>query len=286
MERNKNIIKFILELTALIVLLVAMFIFIKSGFRYAIMINSICSCLVGVIIKIMISTIVDLYDSMPWQTYLRAFIRAKEITKKTNIRISYAYLFRIEVDGKYFLIMNSYGIGKMQPPGHTYRISYEEKEYLKDRFQIMGDDKLNAKKIKNDYRFRVKAAHLKKFYKRFCYKIDVEKTENYFDGFKDTLIRSGYLDENIFKEVVIKDIRRDIQRISYSKYFDCYEMIVHDIKEIVLTDIQREYMRSLMSQPSNRYIFATDKYIKSLGVDPEKNDYYSEIADHSLKILP
>lgn len=285
-NRNKNILTLIAESTVVVILLLCMFFAIRFKFEYVAISNAICSCFIGILIKVGISTIIDIYDSMPWQTYLRVLLRTKEISNNTYLRISYAYLFRIEVDGKYLLIKNKNGINKYQPPGHTYHLSLEEKNYLKNKFHILEDDKLTTKKIKNDYRLRVKARYLKGFYNRFLQKIDKEHSENYFQGFKEKLLDSNILNKEIFAEAKFQMVRRDVQRISYSKFFQCYEMVLADIFEVILNENQIEYIRELIKEESNDYIFCTDKYIKALGVDPEKNDFISEIAEHAEKILP
>lgn len=282
---TKKILKLVLEILSIVILLIIMYVLIKIDFKYTAIINSVCSCLVGVIIKMTINTIIDIYDSLPWQTYLRVLLRTKEITNKTYIRISYAYLFRIELDGKYMLIKNKNGLNKMQPPGHTYKLDDNEKRILKHKYNVLEDDKLKTKKIKDDYRLRVPAKHLRAFYKRFCKRVDLMKKENYLSGFKNTLIKSGYLDENVFNDVDLSFIKRDVQKISFSKFFQCYEMILADIIEVNLNDSQKKYLRKLMEEESKDYMFVTDKYINSLGVDPENNDFVAEVAEHSYKIL-
>ena len=45
----------------------------------------------------------DCFDNSTWKETLRLYIRKQLINKEDYIRISFAYLFRINVDGKYML---------------------------------------------------------------------------------------------------------------------------------------------------------------------------------------
>ena len=282
----KNIIKLICECLGVVAILISMVIVFNLNFSYSDIYFSIASCVVGVLANFIITTSVDIYDSLPWQTYLRALIRSHEISNKTHIRISYAYLFRVEIDGEYLLIKNSHGIGKMQPPGHTYKLPYEEKLFLRNKYHVLDDDKVTNRKEKEDYRLRVPAKYLKPFFKRFIHRIDVLKTEDYELGFKETLVNKGILDSDVFNNIAMQYIKRDVSRIEFSHFFQCYEMLVADIIEVVLNEEQRQYLRNMKNSQSEQYIFATDKYIKSCGVDTDKGDFYAEVAEHSHKILP
>ena len=249
---------------------------------------TISSGLIGVLIPYDINFLIDLTDSLPWQTYLRKLVRLNLLKKNDTIRISYAYLFRIEVDGEYLLIKNSHGFNKYQPPGSTYSLSNKEKSFLKEKFLVKDDDRILSKKIKDDYRLFVPIKYMKPFFKRFCYQIDKVKTENYLNGFKHVLVDSNVLNHEIFSNVEFNYIRRDVSKIEYSKHFECYEMLLADIIEVKLNDKQIEEIRMMKNRTSvaEKYEFADEQLIKSCGVNTKVGDLYAEISEHTYKILP
>ena len=284
---KRKLIIFIACLLLTIISLVYLLLAIIIRFDNYDIVLSVTSAIIGITIPYNINHFVDLTDSLPWQTYLRRLYRLKLIKRTDRIRISYAYLFRIEVDGEYLLIKNKHGFNKFQPPGHTYVLSLEEKNYLKANFYVTEDDRIKSKKVKNDYRLFVPAYMMKKFYKRFLHQIDVVKTENYQNGFKATLIDSGVLNPVIFENINLRFVRRHIENIKFTKPFKCYEMLLADVFEVVLTQDQIDSIRKLReNKNSDQYEFANEELIKSLGVDTAVGDMYAEIAEHTYKILP
>ena len=73
--------------------------------------NSIGSTLGGLVagflLPYLLSSIVDLTDNKNWKSTQRKLLRAGLIQKDTIIRISFAYLYRIKIDGRYFLVQNT-----------------------------------------------------------------------------------------------------------------------------------------------------------------------------------
>ncbi len=89
------------------------------------------SLIAGLSIPYLIPGIIDLTDNENWKSSQRKLQRAGILQKDTMIRISFAYLFRIKVDGKYFLVQNT-RTKKYQPAGGAYKFTKEEAEYLRD----------------------------------------------------------------------------------------------------------------------------------------------------------
>jgi hypothetical protein len=72
---------------------------------------------------------IELADNSNWKTSQRKLKRAGVLQDDTLIRISFAYLYRIKVDDRYFLILNNRS-EKYQPVGGAYKFYEEEGEYL------------------------------------------------------------------------------------------------------------------------------------------------------------
>lgn len=129
--------------------------------------SAIASFLLSFPPQIAYRLIQDLADNENWKKTQRKYERGHFINGDIPIRISFAYLFRIKIDGKYFLVKNARKTGQYQPVGGVYKMDDEEYWFLKGKFHIMDDDKINDSKTDNDYRLRVKNKYLRKFVKRF-----------------------------------------------------------------------------------------------------------------------
>ena len=239
----------------------------------------------GILIPYLIPSIIDLTDNKNWKSSQRKLMRAGLLQKDTIIRISFAYLFRIKVDGKYFLVQNT-RTKKYQPVGGAYKLNENERIYLSDNIPFENDDRIEVNKItKLDYRLLIKNKHLRKFVKRFNQTND---RENFFDlsrEFIEEIFSTNILQKNIFRQLSYKYIGRHMTKVEYGNVFNHYELLLADIIEVQLSEQQEELFRELMQMKSNKYIFATANQIKSLGVEYGTDQLKDNIANHTPKIL-
>ena len=231
------------------------------------------SLIAGVSIPYLIPSIIDLTDNENWKSSQRKLKRASILQKDTSIRISFAYLFRIKVDGKYFLVRNN-RTNKYQPVGGTYKFLEEERKYLSNNIPVEDDDKIPVNKItKFDYRLLVKNKDLRKFVKRFNKTPYRENISNLSREFIEEVFSTKILDENIFGELSYKYCGRHMTNVEYSSVFRCYELLLADIVEVQLSQTQEELFRNLMEINCDTYCFVTAKEINSLGVKCEDNKF-------------
>ena len=231
-----------------------------------------------------VTAIKDCADNTVWKEQLQMYMRKQMIKKTDTIRISFAYLFRIKVDDKYLLVLNGRGTGKYQPVGGAYKLYEREKQYLKDEFHVSGDNKMPLDSCsKNDYRMFVPAEKLKAFVKRFCATSDREQIENLSREFREELIKTEILSEN-FGNIKYRYCGRYFTGIEFSRHFQCYELLLADIVEVLLTTEQENKLREMMIM-DERYRFATKYEIEHCGIDENAKKYKEEIADHTFKIL-
>ena len=243
------------------------------------------SLIAGVSIPYLIPSIIDLTDNENWKSSQRKLKRAGILQKDTSIRISFAYLFRIKVDGKYFLVRNN-RTNKYQPVGGTYKFLEEERKYISNNIPVEDDDKIPVNKItKFDYRLLVKNKDLRKFVKRFNKTPYRENISNLSREFIEEVFSTKILDENIFGELSYKYCGRHMTNVEYSSVFRCYELLLADIVEVQLSQTQEELFRNLMEINCDTYCFVTAKEINSLGVKCEDNKFSDDIANHTHKIL-
>lgn len=248
--------------------------------------NILCGIFLGMTSTKLIASLQDILDTTTWKTSQRKLERGGFIKKDTSIRISFAYLFRIMVDGKYFLVKNARGTGKFQPVGGVYKIHDVEAQYLRQRFYAADDNSIPTdRSSKGDYRLRVKNRYLRKFVKRFDKTKNRETIQNLGREFREELICTGILKDSTFDILAYRECGRHFTELQFSKHFQCYELLMADIVELQLTAAQEEKFRELMESSSAEYCFATSDEIESLGVKIGTKDLRETIGDHTKKIL-
>lgn len=243
------------------------------------------SLITGISIPYLIPSIIDLTDNENWKSSQRKLKRAGILQKDTIIRISFAYLFRIKVDGQYFLVQNS-RTKKYQPVGGAYKFKQEEATYLRDNIPVENDDRIPVDRItKLDYRLLVKNEYLRKFVRRFNKTQYRENISNLSREFIEEMFSTGILDKSAFGALSYKYCGRHMTNVEYGSVFNHYELLLADIIEVQLSDTQEQLLRDLMGTDCNKYRFATADDIKSLGVKFRTNDLEDDIANHTPKIL-
>lgn len=243
------------------------------------------SLIAGIVIPYLIPSIVDLTDNENWKSSQRKLKRAGILQKNTAIRISFAYLFRIKVDGKYFLVQNT-RTKKYQPVGGAYKFIQEEADYLRDNIPVENDDRIPVDRItKLDYRLLVKNQYLRKFVRRFNKTQYREQISDLSREFVEEIFSTGILDRSTFGDLSYKYCGRHMTSVEYSNVFNHYELLLADIIEVQLSDRQEQLFRNLMGVACNKYRFATAEEVKALGVAFGTNKLIDDIANHTPKIL-
>lgn len=209
--------------------------------------------------------------------------RGDFIKNDTLVRISFAYLYRIKVGNKYLLVKNERGTEKYQPVGGVYKLAGNEKIELKNRYQVKDDDKISIdESSRDDYRLRIENKYLRKFMKRFDCRANRERIDNLSREFKEELIDKNIVNWN---RISYRYCGRHITELHWGEHFQCYELLLADIIELLPTPEQENDLRNLMGLPSESYRFATAEEIISLGIDTNSGDLRETIADHTTKII-
>ena len=244
---------------------------------------SISGLFLGFAIPNAIHKIQDCTDTSNWNVSLRKLLRGKVISKQSLIRISFAYLYRIQIDGKYLLVKNARGTQKFQPVGGAYKYNETEKDYLSKNFCVVDDNKIPIDKgSKQDYRMYVYTKNLKKFVRRFNKTQNRETIKNLSREFKEEMIKTGIVD---FDHIEYRYCGRHFTDVQYSRFFDCFELLLADIIEFIPNNEQEMKLRELMDADTDKYIFATDMQIKTCGVEENSTNMLEKISDHAIKIL-
>lgn len=245
--------------------------------------SSISGLVLGFSLPSLWKSIQDLTDTTEWKTSQQKLKRGDFIKDDTIIRISFAYLYRIKIGDKYLLVKNERGTGKDQPVGGVYKLFGNEKIELKNRYKVKDDNKISIdESSRNDYRLRIENRYLRKFVKRFDCKADRERIDNLSREFREELIDKNIVNWN---HISYRYCGRHITELHWGKHFQCYELLLADIVELLPTPEQEQDLRNLQNQHSENYRFVTAEEISSLGVNTNSGDLRETIADHSAKIL-
>ena len=203
-----------------------------------------------------------------------------------NIRISFAYLFRIQVDGTYFLVRGNKK-KKFQPVGGVYQRYDGSNAILRDIFQ--EDDEMKTGNEK-DLRGKVKGKDLKKFIQWFESRQDREITCH--REFKEELINSKILVKEKFEELHYSYLGTHKTNIFTSEYYG-KEFLLADIYELELNDEQKKEFLSLKesyekaeNNSNLNYAFVNEDEIRRRHTLKRKmNDFEKDINNHTYKIL-
>lgn len=233
----------------------------------AISIGSTLGCLfVGSLFPYLFPSILDLSDNKNWKSSQRKLKRAGLLQNDTFIRISFAYLFRIKIDGRYFLVQNT-RTKKYQPVGGAYKFYEEEANYLADNITTESDNRIPVNKTtKQDYRLLVKSKDLRRFVRRFDKTFYRENITDLSREFVEELFKTNILDQSTFGDLSYKYCGRHMTNVEYGNVFNHYELLLADIIEVQLTTEQEELFRKLMEKDCSKYRFAKADEIKSYGV--------------------
>lgn len=257
----------------------------QKHFSFAV-INKVLTLFIGAWFPKLIRYSVDLVDNDNWKASQRKLERAGVLKKNTIIRISFSYLFRIKVDGKYFLVPNTRS-HKYQPVGGAYKLCNEEAQYLSSSMSVENDDRVPVNEAtENDYRLLVKNKYLRDFVKRFDITTHRENGSNLSREFEEEIFSTGILTKKIFgSNLSYKYCGRHMTNIQYGSIFKHFELLLADVFEVQLSEKQEELFRTLMKKQSDKYYFATSDEIKSFGVSTGANKFTDNIATHTPKII-
>lgn len=245
--------------------------------------SSLAGIALGFSLPGLVNSIQDLLDTTNWKTSQRKLKRGRFIEDSTIIRISFAYLYRIKIGNKYLLVKNERGTGKYQPVGGVYKLLGNEKLELRNRYQVKDDNKIPLdRSSRDDYRLRLENRYLRKFVKRFDRKAEREQIYNLSREFREELIEKGIIS---WSQITYRFCGRHMTELHFGDHFQCYELLLADVVELVPTPEQEADLERLIKQQSDIYRFATADEITSLGVDTASGDLRENIADHTLKII-
>jgi hypothetical protein len=196
------------------------------------------------------------------------------------VRVSMAYLIRIKINGKYFLIKNHRDQIGYQPVGGVYRYLENENADFFDRIGLIPDHNMRVdKESLNDLRKELRRrSRLFQFLKWFNSKKNRETDP--WREFHEELIVDRLIAKEHFPYIQYTFCKSHITPIKSSVKFPIDEVLYADIYELKWeNEAQQKEFEKLFGIDDERYVFATPQEIAA----GSKNG--KTILPHSKKIL-
>ncbi len=215
---------------------------------------------------------------------IKNFFSNNILNPKKQIRLSYSYIFRIEVNGYYLLVKDEQGRNNYHPVGGVYKY-FPEHIDITDKFEGTYDGIYNdCEDTANDLRIKIRKSKLKDFNKWFFTGNQRENINNLSREFIEELLNRDILPKNRFSTIKYKYLGSYTKK-SYNESIKLDQIRHYDIIDIKLTNSQKECIRKLnQKQPlSEKYLFATINNINSGKIESRGKIYY--IADYTKLIV-
>lgn len=210
------------------------------------------SAIASGVFGLMISSIyefLNMHDQDP-KTWFDTQVRYRN----ENIRLSFSYLFRIEVDGKYLLVRGHRMDNQFQPIGGVYKI-YEEGNSFLNQIRATADTSMGNSDETDDLRLQIKGKDYFKFWDWFESMIDREYDPR--REFEEELIDTGILPAEAFHKLKYRKVWTHNVGVTYSQPLKIHEVIYADIFEVKLTDSQKQIIRDVVEQNTTQICLAT-----------------------------
>ena len=206
-------------------------------------------------------------------------IQCKLFLYNKEVRLSIAYLFRINVDGKYLLVKSRIR-NAFQPVGGAYK-TLPGSEKIFDKLGVRPDRIIETEHgiAKGDLRVYVKGKNVFKFFDWFNSKEDREISP--WREFCEELISSKILHWREFRYINYKFkgiVRSPIINLESGGkgmfLFEIYDLVINDEQKPILQDM-------LKKGDSENYIWVDNYLIQRLGHDERTKKQVHEILPHA-----
>lgn len=226
------------------------------------MLGAIASAIFGTIISMIFESIDTHGQGMKlWMQHIKYW--------KQDIRLSIAYLFRIEIDGKYLLVKGNRLKKQFQPVGGVYKFYAEAKPNL-EKWKYRPDTKMGNVDETDDLRIFIKGRYLLKFMVWF----DSMKDREYdpYREFCEELLETNLLPKEPFSRLKYRKVMVHNKGVLHSKIMRCDELVYADIFELDLSAEQKEIIKAAVARnPDMLCLASAEEMISQCYNGIEKN---------------
>lgn len=174
--------------------------------------------------------------------------------RNASIRLSFSYLFRIEVDGNYLLVRGHRMNNQFQPIGGVYKVYDEGKSFL-SQIKAIADTTMGNSDETDDLRLQIKGKDYFKFWDWFESMKDREYDPR--REFEEELIDTGILPTEEFQKLRYRKVWTHNVGVTYSRPLQMQEIVYADIFEVKLTEKQKQVIRDAVQQNSTQICLAS-----------------------------
>lgn len=196
-----------------------------------------------------------------------------------EIRVSIAYLYRIEAKGKYLLVKSRHR-NYYQPVGGAFQ-TLPGSEKIFDKLDVRPDKIIETSHgiAKGDLRINLKGWNLLSLLDWFYSKKDREVSP--WREFCEELISTNILPWKEFRYIHYK-YKKTVQTPIFKLQTGQPGMFIYEIYDLLPNDIQLPILEALCdSGNTDEYKWAEDYLIQRLGHDEKNKNYQYDIAQHT-----
>ncbi len=211
---------------------------------------------------------------------LPLFFRTKISLRNRYVRLSFSYLIKIKVKGKYLLVKNRNG-NYYQLVGGVYK-RFASSEELFKKYRVKSDRQFETEHgiAKNDLRIQVLGKYVLDIIKWFGSKEDREISQ--WREFCEELLSTEILDKRLFRYIDYKYVDTLQIPLQKAKYLDCQEILIYEIFELIPNEEQLKALEDLLDNgTSSKVRWADELIINRLGLNELKKETEFEIGAHT-----
>ncbi|MCB0632747.1 MAG: hypothetical protein R2824_24175 [Saprospiraceae bacterium] len=234
---------------------------------------------IGIIAALSIELIYFLYTE---RYFLQLYLNCLILKRNSELRLSIAYIFKIEVRGKYLLVKNSrFNIPTYQPVGGVYKYFHPEATKVLSNMSVVADNAIdNDEKSEFDLRQKMsKRKNIRKFLKWFFGSI--ERESDPWREFYEELVATKILPSEKFKYIYYDLTGQHFEPIHFDNYFNIDTLKYVDVyTPRFVNQQQKDELDKIFLIKSDEYIWVTeDEISKKFSRDGKR------ISDHAHKIF-
>lgn len=217
----------------------------SAGFQ---IVSAISSGILGSVISA-IYEFVDTHDQG-----IATWFKTQILYRNKNLRLSFAYLFRIEVDGKFLLVRGRRMNNQYQPVGGVYKVYDEGRSFL-NQIRAVSDTEMGNSDETDDLRLQVKGKDYYKFWDWFESMKDREYDPR--REFEEELIDTGFLPADGFQKLRYRKVWTHNVGVTYSQPLCIHEVVYADIFEVKMLESQKQMIRDAVQEYPDKICLAS-----------------------------
>ena len=216
---------------------------------------TIAAATIGIILKV----VYEYFNSCGYG--FRVWYQSKIKYHKQDLYLSFSYLYKIEVEGKYLLVRGHRMKDRYQPVGGVYKFYPGARDFL-NSIHYQPDTMVGNIEDTDDLRIRIKGKYLLKFMEWFnsMKNRECDPTREFFEE----LIRPGFLPEESFRNLQYRKVDVHNKGVTKSVLPDRIpEVIYADIFEVTLNEEQKELVKASVNSYPTELCLATPDEMRS-----------------------